>query len=283
MEPVAGRETEPVSRRETEPVAGREMEPVNGRETEPVAGRETEPVSGREMEPVNGRETEPVAGRETEPVAGRETEPVAGRGTEPVSGRETEPVSGRETEPVSGRETEPVSGRETEPVSGRELEPITEWIRQRFHTVENVCSDAVEQLVKENREGVLLVDARSPAEYEVSHLEGAVRIDPDNTNMDHVVKQLGLADCSKDKTVVCYCTAGYHGSEMAQNLSNFLTRDPGQKQDGSLKVYNLEGGLVKWANERKPIVDGTNQPTSLVHPYNAVWGQLLEPRLRAPI
>ncbi|XP_067866896.1 uncharacterized protein [Heterodontus francisci] len=163
------------------------------------------------------------------------------------------------------------------------MEPVTEWIRHRFPTVENVCSDAVEQLVKENRERVLLVDVRSPAEYEISHLQGAVRIDPEATNMDDVVKDLGLADCSKDKTVVCYCTAGYHGSEMAQKIRSFLTRDSGQEEPGSRKVYNLEGGLVKWANERKAIVDSQNQPTSHVHPYNAVWSQLLEPVFRAPI
>ncbi|XP_041053176.1 thiosulfate sulfurtransferase GlpE-like [Carcharodon carcharias] len=162
------------------------------------------------------------------------------------------------------------------------MEPVSEWIRQRFPTVENVCSDTVEQLLKENRERVLLLDIRSPPEYEISHLPGAIRIDPEATNMDHLVKDLGLAG-SMDKTVICYCTAGYHGSEMAQRIRSFLTHDDRQEGSDSLKVYNLEGGLAKWANERKAIVDSENQPTSLVHPYNTEWAQLLEPEFRAPI
>ncbi|XP_078404379.1 uncharacterized protein LOC144684458 [Cetorhinus maximus] len=100
--------------------------------------------------------------------------------------------------------------------------------------------------------------------------------------MDHLVKDLGLAG-SMDKTVICYCTAGYHGTEMAQRIRSFLTQDCRQEGSGSLKVYNLEGGLAKWANERKAIVDSENQPTSLVHPYNTEWAQLLEPEFRAPI
>ncbi|XP_067864636.1 sulfurtransferase Alvin_2599-like [Heptranchias perlo] len=163
------------------------------------------------------------------------------------------------------------------------MEPVIWWIRQSFKSVQDLTSDSMERQIAENRDQMLLLDARSPAEYEVSHLEGAVRIDPDSTNMDHVVKQLGLADCKEVRAVVCYCTVGYRSSKVAQKLNEFLASDSGQGLRGSLKVYNLEGGLVKWANERKPIVDGTNQPTSLVHPYNTMWGQLLAPEFRARI
>uniref|UniRef100_A0A4W3IY81 Rhodanese domain-containing protein n=1 Tax=Callorhinchus milii TaxID=7868 RepID=A0A4W3IY81_CALMI len=161
------------------------------------------------------------------------------------------------------------------------LKPVSEWIKHSFQTVENVSSDSLEQLLKEDRDRVVLVDARSQAEYEVSHIEGAVRVDPDASNMDNVVQQLGLPDVQKEnKTVVCYCTVGYHGSQMAQKLSGFLANGSG-RHEVLPRVYNLEGGLVKWANERKEIVDGRNKPTALVHPYNQVWGQLLEPELRA--
>ncbi|XP_051891451.1 tRNA uridine(34) hydroxylase-like [Pristis pectinata] len=163
------------------------------------------------------------------------------------------------------------------------MEPVSEWIHHRFPAVRSLGTDAVEQLLREDRERLLLLDVRSPAEYEVSHLEGAVRVDPETTDMEQVVRELGPAECLKDKEVVCYCTAGYHGSEMAQKLHKALVSGSEQEGQESPKVYNLDGGLVKWANERKPIVDGKEQPTQLVHPYNKVWAQLLEPELRAPI
>ncbi|XP_048477306.1 uncharacterized protein YqhL-like [Rhincodon typus] len=162
------------------------------------------------------------------------------------------------------------------------MEPVTEWIRHWFPTVGNVCPSQLEQLVKENRQQILLLDVRSPAEYEVSHLQGAVRIDPETTDVDHLVKDLGLAG-SMDKTVVCYCTAGYHGSEMAEKLRRSLTQGSEQEGPGSLKVYNLEGGLVKWANESKPMVDRLGQATNLVHPYNNMWAYLVKPEFRAPL
>ncbi|GCC39698.1 hypothetical protein chiPu_0023861 [Chiloscyllium punctatum] len=129
---------------------------------------------------------------------------------------------------------------------------------------------------------VFFQDVRSTAEYEVSHVQGAIRIDPDTSDMDHLTKELGLAG-SMDKTVVCYCTAGYHGSEMAEKLQHSLTQGREQEGRGSPKVYNLEGGLAKWANERRPMVDSKEQPTKGVHPYNKEWAYLLQPEFRAPL
>ena len=52
---------------------------------------------------------------------------------------------------------------------------------------------------------------------------------------------------------------------------------------GDLKrpVYNLEGSIFKWANENRPIVNGDDKPTHLVHPYNSFFGKLLESSRRA--
>ncbi|XP_078404429.1 uncharacterized protein LOC144684481 [Cetorhinus maximus] len=163
------------------------------------------------------------------------------------------------------------------------MEPAIWWIRKSFNSVQDLSSEAAEQLIVKNQNRILLLDVRSPPEYEISHLQGAVCIDPETANMDHLVKDLGLADSTEITEVVCYCTVGYRSSRVAQKLLEFLASDAGQHLRRRLKVYNLEGGLVKWANERKAIVDSENQPTSLVHPYNMMWGQLLEPAFRAQI
>ncbi|XP_078278316.1 tRNA uridine(34) hydroxylase-like [Rhinoraja longicauda] len=158
------------------------------------------------------------------------------------------------------------------------MEPVSEWIRWRFPAVRSLGPAALEQRLRGQRERLLLLDVRSAAEYEVSHLEGAVRIDPDTSDVETVVKELGLTGGSEEKEVVCYCTAGYHGSEMAERLGKALP--PGR---GSTRVYSLEGGLVRWANDGKHMVDSGGQTTALVHPYNKVWAQLLEPKYRVPV
>ena len=45
-------------------------------------------------------------------------------------------------------------------------------------------------------------------------------------------------------------------------------------------VYNLEGSIFKWANEGKDLEDNKGLKTLVVHPYNVVWGKLLNAELR---
>ncbi|XP_059511240.1 probable adenylyltransferase/sulfurtransferase MoeZ [Stegostoma tigrinum] len=161
------------------------------------------------------------------------------------------------------------------------MEPVTEWIRHRFPTVGNVCPNQLEQLVKENRQQILMLDVRSPAEYEVSHLQGAIRVDPETTDMDHLVKDLGLAGSDAAQTVVCYCTVGFHASQLIEKLLLFLDGDRRLSFQRAMTVYNLEGGLLKWAEEKKPLVDGTNHITSQIHPYCHIWAQLLKADFKA--
>ena len=52
---------------------------------------------------------------------------------------------------------------------------------------------------------------------------------------------------------------------------------PGQ----SRAVYNLEGSIFKWANEGRAMVDAAEQPTKLCHPYNFIFGKLLNKELRS--
>ena len=53
-------------------------------------------------------------------------------------------------------------------------------------------------------------------------------------------------------------------------------------QIGFTRVYNLEGSIFKWANEHRPLVDRSG-PASVVHPYNRIWGRLLDDDVRADL
>ena len=82
-----------------------------------------------------------------------------------------------------------------------------------------------------------------------------------------------VSDVPKDATVVTYCSVGYRSSRAAEQLA----------RAGYANVANLEGSAFAWANEGRPLVDARGRATSVVHPYDANWGKLLEPRHRAPV
>jgi rhodanese-related sulfurtransferase len=113
----------------------------------------------------------------------------------------------------------------------------------------------------------VVLDARTEDEYAVSHLEGAVRVDPYKPSLRP------LRGFSKDTAIVLYSSVGYRGARVA----NFLARQ------GYSRVYNLEGGQFRWANEGRPVFR-QDRPTADVHPYNPTWGLLLESqyRIKAP-
>ncbi|MBU7585189.1 MAG: rhodanese-like domain-containing protein [Nostoc sp. TH1S01] len=105
-----------------------------------------------------------------------------------------------------------------------------------------------------------ILDARSQAEYAVSHIKGAVHIDANTSNIT------ALSTVSKATAIVVYCSVGYRSAKVAQQLQS-----KGYKQ-----IFNLSGGLFQWANEERPIVKSDENLTNLVHPYNVLWGKLLK-------
>ncbi len=120
--------------------------------------------------------------------------------------------------------------------------------------------------VDSGRTQPLVLDARTAAEYGVSHLSDAVWIDPSRPSF-HPIR--GRA---RNAPIVVYCSVGYRSARVAHWLG----------QQGYTNVRNLSGSLFRWANEDRPMVsDG--RPTQVVHPYDRRWGLLLESRHRAPV
>ena len=111
----------------------------------------------------------------------------------------------------------------------------------------------------------LLLDARTEPEYAVSHLKGAVPVDPYRPSLN------SLRGVPKDSAIVVYSSAGYRGARVASWLA----------KSGYTTVVNLGGGVFKWANEDRPLFRDLDRPTAMVHPYDQRWGYLLEGRYRA--
>jgi rhodanese-related sulfurtransferase len=117
---------------------------------------------------------------------------------------------------------------------------------------------------------VLILDIRSKAEYDVSHLEGAVWIAPE-TDVDSFIASMGPN--ARDAYVVFYCTLGLRSTEYALKTMDPLARI------GARKVVVLKHGILGWANANFKLVDSQGT-TRFVHPFNPESAaRLTEPEL----
>lgn len=103
----------------------------------------------------------------------------------------------------------------------------------------------------------LILDAREPAEYAVSHIEGAIPC-----GYDRFDKKI-LDSLDKSKPVVVYCSIGYRSEKIAQKL----------QKAGFTDVSNLYGSIFEWVNRGYPVVNANGQPTQQIHTFNRAWGR----------
>lgn len=129
------------------------------------------------------------------------------------------------------------------------------WIRRSFPTVEQLSTTTLASRMQQD-EPLLLIDARQPEEYAVSHLRGACRATS--------VEEVALMNSDQDLTVVVYCSIGYRSARLVEQLKS-----------SGYPAANLEGSLFQWANENRLLVDADSQQTDRVHPYSPSWGLLL--------
>ena len=125
----------------------------------------------------------------------------------------------------------------------------------------------IETVAVANRdpETMVVFDTRKPDEFAVSHLEGAIRVDPD-TSAEGFLSQ--YADAIGDKLAVFYCSVGRRSSQLAFDLLD-------HPDARGLDLANMTGGIFRWRNEGRPLVRN-GQPTQDVHPYNRFWGRYLD-------
>ena len=140
---------------------------------------------------------------------------------------------------------------------------ILSVVRETFPEVQQISTQQLANMLANNEE-VLLLDARSEEEFNTSHLQGALHSDTVNTALSAINTN------DQQQTIVVYCSVGYRSSDIAKQL----------QARGVKNVVNLEGSLFQWANEGRPIVQGT-KPVTHVHPYDDDWGQLLHEPLRS--
>ncbi len=144
------------------------------------------------------------------------------------------------------------------------LPVIDQELRVSFPGVASIRGAELQTLLN-GEERPIILDVREPEEFAVSHLQGAVRIDPSAELVD-VLRSIGPD--LKGRAIIVYCSVGVRSTQLAERVHN------GLKSRGASRIANLSEGIFGWHNAKRPLVRGT-QATFYVHPYDALWGQLL--------
>jgi rhodanese-related sulfurtransferase len=88
--------------------------------------------------------------------------------------------------------------------------------------------------------GVVTLDVRTPAEFAEGHIEGARLIDFQSGSFESQIETL-----DKNGTYAVYCRSGNRSGQAVK-----VMQDAGFKN-----IYNLNGGVIDWANAGLPLVN----------------------------
>lgn len=150
----------------------------------------------------------------------------------------------------------------------RTMEQQVALVREKYPEVPLISGQDLEDwLADPLRPAPVLLDVRTSEEFQVSHIPGARLLPP------RQMPRETLATLDPGKPVITYCSVGLRSGLEASLLI----------QMGFTNVMSLEGSLFQWANDGRALEDGAGSPTHQVHPYNAAYGVLLRPDLRAAL
>ncbi len=109
--------------------------------------------------------------------------------------------------------------------------------------------------------GVIILDAREKAEFDVSHISSAK-----NIGFDHFTSEgEQLQKINKESLIVVYCSVGIRSEKIAEKL----------KKAGFTNVKNLYGGIFEWKNKGFNVIDSTGHETENIHAFSKKWSQWL--------
>ena len=114
---------------------------------------------------------------------------------------------------------------------------LTSCLKNQAEGVQVLDASTFEK--KMNQPEVQLVDVRTPKEFSQGHLENAVNIDFLADDFDAIT-----ANLDKEKPVMVYCKSGGRSAKASARL----------KELGFKTITDLDGGIINWTNEEKPIV-----------------------------
>lgn len=138
---------------------------------------------------------------------------------------------------------------------------VRQEIAKRFPEVPLLTTPKLaEWLADAARPQPLILDVRSRAEYDISHLPNAIWAGTVPLQTD------ALKQSPPDRPVVFYCSVGWRSGQAATRWV----------KSGRRGLFNLEGSIFQWANEGRPLKDARGGEVRVVHPVSKSSGALLE-------
>jgi rhodanese-related sulfurtransferase len=113
-----------------------------------------------------------------------------------------------------------------------------------FLMITNVACNAQQQVDVQtfeqalNKNDIVLIDVRTPEEFNAGHIAGAINIDINSNTFEQQIKQL-----SKNKTVLVYCRSVNRSAKASKIL-----------RKNHYKVMDLAGGINAWIQSGKKLV-----------------------------
>jgi thioredoxin 1 len=107
-------------------------------------------------------------------------------------------------------------------------------------TTDTIKVDAVTDYVAEHEDAIIL-DVRTPMEYNISHVPGAVNINVQDVSFPDLAAKL-----DSDKTYIVYCTKNPVGGRSMTALAKL-------EELGFKDLYSMEGGHVAWTEAELPM------------------------------
>ena len=135
--------------------------------------------------------------------------------------------------------------------------------QQDFYAfVDTLTSDEIPKItvneLAEKKEFILL-DVRSKAEFDVSHIEDAIWVGEKNWDLEKL-KKLQLK-----QNIVVYCSVGFRSEKLAKKLI----------KQGFSEVYNLYGGVFEWVNQGNSL-QNTNGTTDWIHVFDKSFAKWIK-------
>ncbi len=111
--------------------------------------------------------------------------------------------------------------------------------------VEKIEVTAAKDYVAQHDNAVIM-DVRTPVEYDMSHITGAMNVNIQDDDFESMV-----AGLDKDKTYLVHCTRNPENGRSSRALETLQSL-------GFKNLYSLEGGYIAWKDAELPLTEADN-------------------------
>lgn len=110
------------------------------------------------------------------------------------------------------------------------------------HPYEIYPGDVVKKI--QNNEPIVLLDVRTPEEYEEIHLKNAILLPVQELSQESLAR-IGLGEDAKNKEIIIYCRSGAR-SKTAYDIMKSL---------GYTNIKSVSGGMIHWEEDSYPFTE----------------------------